>query len=82
MDRIPQGETVSPGDLVLTSGLGGTFPDKLVIGQIIEVSQQDLDLFQTARVRATVDFGQMETILVLTGFQASSLESILPEVGQ
>jgi len=75
MERIPQGETVSPGDLVLTSGLGGTFPDKLVIGQITEVFQRDLDLFQTARVRSTVDFGDLSTVLVLTAFQPK-----LPEI--
>lgn len=68
MERIPQGETVSPGDLVLTSGLGGTFPDKLVIGQITEVFQRDLDLFQTARVRSTVDFTDIGTVLVITSF--------------
>jgi len=79
LERIPQGETVSPGDLVLTSGLGGKFPDKLVIGQIIEVNQQDLDLFQTARIRATVDFGQFETVLVLTGFQSADFQQDLLE---
>jgi rod shape-determining protein MreC len=69
MTRIAQGETVSPGDLVLTSGLGGTFPDKLVIGQVIEVFQQDLELFQSARIRPTVDFGNLETVLVITTFE-------------
>lgn len=77
MERIPQGETVSPGDLVLTSGLGGNFPDKLVVGQVIEVFQRDLDLFQTARVRSTVDFGDLETVLVLTAFQPVDFESDL-----
>jgi rod shape-determining protein MreC len=74
MERIPQGVTVSPGDLVLTSGLGGNFPDKLVIGQITEVLQQDLELFQSARVRSTVDFGDLETVLVLTAFQPVGYE--------
>ena len=74
MERIPQGDRVTPGDLVLTSGLGNKFPDKLVIGQIVEVVQQDLDLFQTARVRSTVDFGELNTVLVLTGFRANQLD--------
>jgi rod shape-determining protein MreC len=74
MERIPQGETVAPGDLVLTSGLGGQFPDKLVIGQVTEVFQRDLDLFQTARVRSTVDFGELETVLVLTAFEPVDFE--------
>jgi rod shape-determining protein MreC len=77
MERISQGEAVVPGDLVLTSGLGGAFPDKLVIGQITEVFQRDLDLFQTARVRSTVDFGNLETVLVLTAFQPVDFEKEL-----
>ncbi len=81
MERIPQGKTVSPGDLVLTSGLGGEFPDKLVIGQITEVFQRDLDLFQTARVRSTVDFGDLNTVLVITSFQPSPFQQELQPAG-
>ena len=68
MERIPQGETISPGDIVLTSGLGGNIPDKLVIGQMTEVFHRDLDMFQSARIRPTVDFGKLETVLVITTF--------------
>ena len=37
MDRIPPNETVNPGDIVMTSGLGGNFPDKIVIGQVTTI---------------------------------------------
>lgn len=69
MERIPQDAEINPGDIVLTSGLGGNFPDKLVIGQITEVLQRDQDMFQTARVRPTVDFGKLETMLIITSFK-------------
>jgi rod shape-determining protein MreC len=81
MERIPQGENVSPGDIVLTSGLGGNFPDKLVIGQVTEVLRRDLDMFQTARIRTTVDFGKLETLLVITKFTPARLEDQLPAAG-
>lgn len=74
MERIPQGVTVSPGDLVLTSGLGGKIPPRLVIGQVVEVFQEDLELFQTARVRSTVDFGSVDSVLVVTAFQPIDFE--------
>jgi rod shape-determining protein MreC len=77
MERIPQGETISPGDIVLTSGLGGNFPDKLVIGQITEVSQRDSDLFQSARIRPTVDFGKLEEVMVIITFTATNFEDEL-----
>lgn len=74
MERIPQGETVSPGDIVLTSGLGGNFPDKLVIGQITEVLQRDSDMFQSARIRPTVDFGKLEEVMVIITFTPTEFE--------
>jgi rod shape-determining protein MreC len=80
MERIPQGETVSPGDIVLTSGLGGNFPDKLVIGQVTEVFQRDLDMFQSARIRSTVDFGKLEMVLVITTFTPTDFERELQVV--
>ncbi len=39
-----------------------------------EVFQQDLDLFQTARIRPTVDFADLENVLVLTAFEAVDFE--------
>lgn len=75
MDRIPPNETVNPGDIVLTSGLGGNFPDKLVIGQVTQVTQRDQDMFQTAQVRPTVDFGKLEIMLIVTSFEPLDFES-------
>lgn len=75
MERIPQDAKVNPGDIVLTSGLGGNFPDKLVIGQVTEVVNRDQDMFQTARIRPTVDFGKLETMLIITSFQPVDFEA-------
>jgi rod shape-determining protein MreC len=77
MERISQGETVSPGDIVLTSGLGGNFPDKLVIGQVTEVMQRDSDMFQSARIRSTVDFGKLEEVMVIVTFTPVDFETEL-----
>jgi rod shape-determining protein MreC len=79
MERIPPNQKVNPGDLVLTSGLGGNFPDKLVIGQVTEVLQRDQDMFQVARIRPTVDFGKLETMVILTSFEPIDFEAELLE---
>ncbi|MCB0210715.1 MAG: rod shape-determining protein MreC [Anaerolineae bacterium] len=79
MERIPPGEEVNPGDIVLTSGLGGNFPDKIVIGQITEVTQRDQDMFQIARIRPTVDFGKLETMLIITSFEPVDFEAEIIE---
>lgn len=66
---ISQQEAVSEGEIVLTSGLGGNFPKGLVIGQVVSVHQRDSDLFQEATVRPTVDFDQLEMVLVVAAFE-------------
>ncbi len=79
MEYIPQEESVSVGDIVLTSGLGGFVPKGLVIGQVAEVQQMDYALFQTAIVRPAVDFSRLELVLVITAFEQIPLEESPPE---
>lgn len=79
MERIPPGEEVNPGDIVLTSGLGGNFPDKIVIGQITDITERDQDMFQIARIRPTVDFGKLETMLIITSFEPVDFEAEIIE---
>jgi rod shape-determining protein MreC len=69
MHTIPQGDTVSVGDTVFTSGLGGNFPRQILIGQITEVERMDYELYQTATVQPTVDFDHLEVVLVITEFE-------------
>lgn len=69
MDYIPQDADISVGDLVITSGLGGSFPKNLVIGQIVAVHHKDYEMFQQATVRPTVNFDRLEFVQVITNFQ-------------
>jgi rod shape-determining protein MreC len=69
MDFIPQEGEVTTGDLVITSGLGGSFPKNLVIGQVVEVRQRDYEMFQQAVLRPTVNFDRLEFVLVITNFK-------------
>lgn len=71
MDLIPLGETVLPGDIVLTSGLGGDLPRSLVIGQVEEATRRDIDLFQTAVIRAAADLSRLEVVMVISNFEGA-----------
>ncbi|MEP7200499.1 MAG: rod shape-determining protein MreC [Chloroflexota bacterium] len=70
MRFVPQGEKIGKGNIVLTSGLGGRFPKQLVIGQVEAVRAHDVELFQEADVRPSVDFHTLESVLVITNFAA------------
>ena len=69
MKYIPQTVTVNIGDIILTSGLGATFPKRLVIGQVTAVHKRDIELFQQAEIKPTVDFDQLEIVLIITNFE-------------
>jgi rod shape-determining protein MreC len=77
MDYIPQEEEVAVGDVVLTSGMGGSYPKALVIGQVTEVRQRDIEAFQHAIVHPSVNFQKLETVLVITGFEPVDVEGAI-----
>jgi rod shape-determining protein MreC len=72
MDYLPQDQPILVGDIVVTSGEGGSFPIGIPVGQVVEVEQNDVEMFQRAAVRTTVDFDTLETVLVVTNFVSPS----------
>jgi len=78
LELIPQDINVQPGDLVLTSGLGGGYPPDLIIGQVVNVRSRDFDLFQQATVQPVVDFNRLEIVLVIVNFKPVDIAPLLP----
>ncbi|MCL5997603.1 MAG: rod shape-determining protein MreC [Chloroflexi bacterium] len=64
--NVPQTDELKPGDLIVTSGLGGKLPRLLTIGQVDRVISTDAQLFKAALVRPAVDFNRIEVVLVIT----------------
>jgi rod shape-determining protein MreC len=74
MDYLQQGAALSVGEVVLTSGLGGNFPKGIPIGQVVQINQRDIDVFQQAVVQPTVDFNSLELVAVVTNFNPLEVE--------
>ena len=74
IDWIDLQYDVQVGELVTTSGLGGKFPENLVIGRVIEVERNEAELFQRAVVQPAVDFNNVETVFVVTEFNTVNTE--------
>jgi rod shape-determining protein MreC len=81
LDMIPQNAQVQVGDLVLTSGLGGSYPPNILVGQVTGVRRREQDLFQKASVQSAVDFSRLEIVLVIINFKPVNLENIVPTPG-
>jgi rod shape-determining protein MreC len=75
MDQINQGVEITPGELVLTSGLGGGYPADITVGQVASVRARDYELFQQAVLQPGVNFEDLEIVLVITSFQPIPVES-------
>ncbi len=65
MEKIPQQDTLQADDLVITSDLGGIFPEGLVIGKVVQVRRRDGDLFQEAILEPAVEMTKLERLYVV-----------------
>jgi len=79
LDMIPLDVKVEPGDVVLTSGLGGNYPTNIFIGQVLSIQQRDNALFQTASGQPIVDFSSINAVLVVVNFEAVDTSPLIPE---
>jgi rod shape-determining protein MreC len=74
MDWIDLKYQLEVGEVVLTSGLGGRFPQDLVIGRVIDVDRREAELFQRAVIQPAVDFDSLEVLFVITDFEPVDTE--------
>lgn len=65
MDFVSADTTVTAGEAVLTSGIGGMYPKGLLIGSVSEFEVRRGDLFQTITVEPLVDVHAVESVVVL-----------------
>ena len=68
LDFVPHGAAVAPGDVVLTSALGGLLPPGLLAGKVTRVHSAPQDLNETIDVEPLADLSRLEKVLVMTGF--------------
>ncbi len=78
LDNVPLDTNLQPGDILLTSGLGGTYPPNLLVGQVTGVRRLEYELFQNASVQPVVDFNRLSIVLVIVNFQPVDYTPLLP----
>jgi rod shape-determining protein MreC len=65
IEYLVRGEQAREGDLVVTSGLGGSFPRDLAVGKVTRVAPNPSDLYQEVEVTPDVDFARLAEVLVV-----------------
>jgi rod shape-determining protein MreC len=74
MEFVGQGALVKEGDFVMTSGVGGGYPEGIVIGRVSRVKNSESDLFQSVYVDHLASLSNLESVLVLTSFEPLDIE--------
>ena len=65
VEGISNTETVSIGDSVYTSGLGGVFPSGILIGKVTEITTDEYDLAKIINVSPIADFDNINYVAIL-----------------
>jgi len=65
VEGISNTETVSVGDSVYTSGLGGIFPSGILIGKVTEITTDEYDLAKIINVKPIANFDNINYVAVL-----------------
>jgi rod shape-determining protein MreC len=75
------GASVTPGDLVVTSGLGTLFPKGLPVGRVARIEDKGSALFHFAVLAPVVDFSRVEEVLLVTGQSTQDVASLFRSDG-
>ncbi len=70
---IPTSVTVSVGEPVVTSGLGGVYPGGMLLGTVLSVSNNASDMYHTIIVAPVAQVRNYEEVFVMTTFDAEYL---------
>ena len=68
-------DDIQPGDMLVSSGLGGIFPKGIPIGMVSKVNRKPFGITQDVEVRPSVDFSKLEEVLVITKADSEPLAS-------
>ena len=81
LNMISQDAVVKAGDVVLTSGLGGTYPANILVGQVVSIRKLQSELFQQAAIQPNVDFTRLQFVLVITNFNPVNIAPLIGTPG-
>lgn len=68
-DLVPKDKEIKQGDLIVTTSLGGLFPNGLLIGKIESVNKTDIEPFQNAEVSLMFNFNNLEKVFIILNFK-------------
>jgi len=62
---IPKEKNIEVGDAIITSALGGKFPQGILVGSIQEIEKSDIEPFQKAEIRSAFNIKDLNFLFVI-----------------
>jgi rod shape-determining protein MreC len=67
LDMIPPEKEIKSQELVISSGLDGSIPKGLIIGQVENKISTESEVFQRFKIKPAVNYNDIETVFVILG---------------
>ena len=74
LSGLSRSSSITPGGIIVTSGIGATYPKGLIIGTVSEVNESPYDLSSYAVIEPGVDISQLEDVFVITAFKGQGVK--------
>jgi rod shape-determining protein MreC len=65
LEKVSKEATLTEGEMVLSTSLGGIFPQGLLVGQIKNIKKNDTESFQKAEIDSAFDINELNNIFVI-----------------
>jgi rod shape-determining protein MreC len=65
IEYLPLKENIQPGELVISAGQSGIFPEGLLVGKIEKIKKSDLEGFQEAEVSPFLNITDLEYLFII-----------------
>lgn len=77
MSGLDRTTAITPGGIILTSGIGGVYPKGLIIGTVTEISESKYELSDYAVIEPGAKIDELEDVFVITDFEGQGIEEII-----
>ena len=65
LENIPQDIEVKSGEGIVTSGLGGSIDQGILVGEVVGQNSSKAQIYKTLSIQPTVDFSKLELIFII-----------------
>ena len=65
MINLARDADILPGDRIITSGFGGIYPKGILVGDVLDVINDEGGLLKFAVLQPAVDFTRLEEVMVI-----------------